>query len=265
MPMPIPAGRTEDSSCLFLYVIIMEVVMRSHLSSLAAVLAVLFLAGSAAAQDMKSETSGEIPALSAFHEIIYPIWHTAYPSKDYAALRGFVSQVDSLAANIYAIKLPAILHEKTAKWNAALAQFKAAVIAYDKAAATKDDAALLNAAEALHAKYEGLVRAIRPVLAEMDVFHQALYVVYHKYASAKQYDEIRGASADLLAKAEAVAQAHLPKSREAKSEAFKKAAAELVDAAKSLDAAGRNHDHDGMDKGVERLHAKFQALEKLFE
>lgn len=239
--------------------------MSNRFRLFAVVLAILSLAGAAAAQDMKSETSGEIPALSAFHEVIYPIWHTAYPSKDYAALRGFVSQINELAAQIYAIKLPAILHEKTAKWNEALAQFKAAVEAYDKAAAGKDDAALLNAAEALHAKYEGLVRAIRPVLAEMEVFHQALYVVYHRYAPEKQYDKIRGASADLLAKAEAVAKAQLPKSRETKAEAFKKAAAELVDAAGALDAAGKNHDHEGMEKGVDVLHAKYQALEKLFE
>jgi hypothetical protein len=229
-------------------------------------LVLLGLAGAlAAAQDMKSETSGEIPELSAFHEIIYPIWHTAYPSKDYAALRGFVPRINELAAKIDTVKLPAILHEKTAKWNEALAQFKAAVETYDKAAAGQDDATLLNAAEALHAKYEGMVRAIRPVLAEMDAFHQALYIVYHKYAPEKQYDKIRGASGDLLAKAEAVAKAQLPKSREAKAEVFKKAAAELVDAARALDAAGKNHDHEGMEKGVDVLHAKYQALEKLFE
>ncbi len=238
--------------------------MKRQLSFLAVALTVLFAAG-AAAQDMKSETSSEIPALAAFHEVIYPIWHTAFPSKDYSALRGFVPQVDSLAAKIYAAQLPAILHEKTAKWNEALAQFKAAVETYDKTAAGKDDAALLNAAEALHAKYEAMVRAIRPVLPEMDTFHQALYVVFHKYTPEKQYDMIRGATADLLAKAEAVAKAQLPKSREAKSEAFKIAAAELVEAAKTLDAAGKNHDHGGMEKGVDVLHAKYQALEKLFE
>ena len=230
--------------------------MKRQLSFLAAALAVLFVAG-VDAQDMKSETSGEIPALSAFHEIIYPIWHTAHPSKDYAALRSFVPQVDALASKIYTAELPAILHEKTAKWNEALAQFKAAVETYDKTAAGQDDAALLNAAEALHAKYEGLVRSIRPILPEMDLFHQALYVVYHKFAPEKQYD--------LLAKAEAVAKAQLPKSRAAKSGAFKIAAAELVEAAKALDAAGKNHDHGGMEKGVDVLHAKYQALEKLFD
>jgi len=246
------------------YLKIMEVVMKRQLSFLAAALAVLFVAG-VDAQDMKSETSGEIPALSAFHEIIYPIWHTAHPSKDYAALRSFVPQVDALASKIYTAELPAILHEKTAKWNEALAQFKAAVETYDKTAAGQDDAALLNAAEALHAKYEGLVRSIRPILPEMDLFHQALYVVYHKFAPEKQYDQISGATADLLAKAEAVAKARLPKSREAKSGAFKIAAAELVEAAKALDAAGKNHDHGGMEKGVDVLHAKYQALEKLFD
>jgi hypothetical protein len=242
---------------------ILEAIMQKRLTFL--VLALALVCTAAAAQDMKSETSTEIPALSAFHEIIYPIWHTAYPSKDYAALRGYVAEVNKLAAPIFEVKLPAILHERTAKWTEGLAQFKASVEAYNKCAAGKDDAALLSAAEVMHAKYEGLVRTIRPVLAEVDTFHQALYVVFHKYAPEKQYDKIRGASADLLAKAEAVAKATLPKSREAKTEAFKKAAAELVDAAKALDAAGKNHDHEGMEKGVDVLHTKYQAVEKLFD
>jgi hypothetical protein len=51
---------------------------------------------------------------------------------------------------------------------------------------------------------------------------------------------------------------------EAKSEAFKKAAAELLTEARQLDASGQAHDHAGMGKGVDDVHAKYQALEKLF-
>jgi hypothetical protein len=51
-----------------------------------------------AAQDMAKETKSEVPELTAFHEVIYPIWHTAYPDKDVKALRGFVPQINELAA-----------------------------------------------------------------------------------------------------------------------------------------------------------------------
>ena len=83
-----------------------------------------------AAQDMAKETKSEVPELSAFHEIIYPIWHTAYPSKDVKALRGFVPQINELASKIYAAKLPGILREKEAVWKEGVAQLKKAVDDY---------------------------------------------------------------------------------------------------------------------------------------
>lgn len=215
-------------------------------------------------QEQTAETKSEVPELTAFHDVIYPIWHTAYPEKDYKALRSFVPQINELAAKIYGAKLPGILREKEAKWKDGVALLKKSVDDYNAAAAGKDDQALLNAAEALHSKYESLVRTLRPVLKEMDVFHQGLYIVYHKYLPDKEYDKIRGAGADLVTKAEAVTKAVLPSRLEAKAGEFKTAAAELLEAAKSLDAAGQAHDHAGMENGIDKLHAKYQALEKLF-
>ena len=211
------------------------------------------------------ETESAIPELEAFHEIIYPIWHTAYPDKDTKALRGYVAQVDALAANIYAAKLPGILREKQPKWDEGLARFRKSVDDYRAAAAGTNDEALLKSAETLHSMYEALVRTIRPVLPEIDAFHQALYVIYHKYAPDKAYDSIRGASADLLAKAETVGKAALPARLQAKSADFAKASAELIAAARQLDAAANGHDHQGMLDGVDRVHVKYQALEKLFD
>jgi len=221
----------------------------------------------AQAQEMagSGETKSEVPELIAFHEIIYPIWHAAYPEKDYAALRRYVAEINKLAAPIYNAKLPGILREKEAKWKEGLAAFKKAVDDYNAAASGKDDQILLNAAEALHAKYEALVRAIRPLLKEVDEFHQSLYVVYHKYAPDKEYDKIRTSTSDLLTKAEAIIKISLPARLQAKTEPFKKAASELFDAVKELEAAGKAHDHDGLEKGVEKVHSKYQALEKIFD
>jgi len=221
--------------------------------------------GWALAQQQAVETKSEVPELTAFHDVIYPIWHTAYPDKDYKALRSFVPQINELAAKIYAAKLPGILREKEAKWKDGVALLKKAVDGYNAAASSTDDQALLVAAEALHAKYESLVRTLSPVLKEMEAFHQALYVVYHTYLPDKAYDKIRGACADLVIKAEAVTKATLPKRLEGKAGAFKTAAAELLAEAKALDAAGQAHDHDGMEECVNALHTKYQALEKIFD
>jgi hypothetical protein len=229
-------------------------------------LGLVFLAGiHVAALPQEAETKSEVPELWAFHEIIYPIWHNAYPKKDYQALRSYVPKVNELAAKVYAAPLPGILRDKKDKWAEGVAQLRKAVDYYAQAAAGKDDQALLNAAEALHARFESLARIIIPVIPELDAFHQVLYVIYHKYAPDKAYDKIRSVTPELLAKAEAVVKAKLPSGMSEKKDAFQKAAAALLEAVQALDAAGKARDRSGMDKGIETVHSCYQALEKLFE
>ena len=203
--------------------------------------------------------------LSAFHEVVYPIWHTAYPEKDIAMLKSLVPQVNELAANVYAAKLPGILRDKQAKYDAGLAEFRGAVDAYNAAAEGADEKALLDAAEVLHARYEGLVRILRPVLKEMDAFHKVLYVVYHTALPGQDWAAVRAAAPDLKGKAEAVAQATLPARLQDKSEAFAKAAADLVGAATDLAALGPNTDGAAVERAVQKLHARYQDLEKIFD
>ena len=211
------------------------------------------------------ETESRVEELSEFHEIIYPIWHTAYPEKDYAALREFVPEVNRLAKNVFNAKLPGILRDKKAKWDEGLAQLKRAVEDYNKAAAGKDDQALLDAAEALHAKYEMMVRLIRPVLKEVDEFHKVLYVIYHKYLPNKKYADIRSVTDDMIEKAEAITKAMLPKRLEAKADEFSSSAQELLEATKMLKASCLTENEEVVKSAVETLHTKYQNLEKIFD
>lgn len=223
--------------------------------------------GGLTAQDaaLAQETSSSVPELEAFHEVIYPIWHTAYPEKDIEALKGFVAEINKLAAPVYAAKLPGILREKQAKWDAGLAEFRKAVDAYNAAAKGTDGQALLDAAEALHARYEGLVRAIRPVLKEVDAYHQTLYVVFHKLLPGKKWAEIKTAAAELAVKADAVAGATLSKRLESRAEAYKAAAADLKQATAGLVAACDQGQAAAIEAAVNAVHAKYQALEKVFD
>jgi hypothetical protein len=225
----------------------------------------LALSVAAAIPVLAQETESAVPELSAFHEIIYPIWHTAYPEKDIAMLKSLAPQVNELAANVYTAKLPGILRDKQAKYDAGLAQFRAAVEAYNAAAKGSDDKAMLDAAEVLHAKYEGLVRILRPVLKEMDDFHKVLYVVYHTDLPAKDWAAVRAAAPDLRAKAEAVTAAKLPARLEAKAEAFAKASGELAKAAAALAGLGPKADGAAVEQAVQRLHSRYQDLEKIFD
>lgn len=224
----------------------------------------LFLA-SGQEQDVSAETESRISELDAFHEIIYPIWHTAYPEKDIEALKGFVPEINELAAKVYAAKLPGILRDKEAKWKAGLVELKQAVEAYNGAAKGNDDKALLDAAEDLHAKYEMLVRTIRPVLKEVDEFHKVLYVVFHEYLPEEKWEDIRGAAPDLKAKAEAVTNATLSSRLESKADVFKAAAEDLLKAAVALEKAGAGGDGAAIKQAVLELHTKYQDLEKIFD
>lgn len=211
------------------------------------------------------EPSTSVPELEKFHDVIMPMWHTAYPAKDYAALRKIAPDVQAGVAKIAAVKLPGILHEKEAAWAKGIAELKAAAAAYQKAAAGADDKALLLAAENLHTVYEAQVRIIRPVVPEMDEFHKTLYVVQHTFVPEKKWADVCKASPELLTKAETLAKATLPKRVEAKSEAFKKESAALVADAKALVAACKANQAAGIEKATDQLHARYEGLGKIFE
>lgn len=211
------------------------------------------------------ETESQVPELTSFHDIIYPIWHTAYPEKDYAALRKFAPEVRSHAEKIYAAKLPGILRDKEAKWREGVEEFRKAVETYLAAAASDDDAALLSAAELLHAKYEMLVRIIRPVLKEVDAFHRVLYVVYHKHLPDQNYEAIASRSEEMVRLAEAILAASLPRRLEGKEEAFRLASRELLDSTQDLLELAKSGPGPAMAAAVERVHTAYQSLEKVFD
>ncbi len=212
-------------------------------------------------EECADETNTNIPALAEFHEVIYPIWHTAYPAKDIEMLKSFVEEVNQKAEKIFNVKLPGILREKEAKWKKGVEEFKESVDKYNEAAQGSDEQALLDAAELLHAKYENLVRIIRPIVKELDEFHKVLYVIYHRYLPEKKWTEIRKECNSLKEKSQKVLEAKLPKKLENKSDEYKKLSKELI---KSVDNLCKAKDND-MEKAVEEMHSKYEALQNMFE
>jgi hypothetical protein len=211
------------------------------------------------------DTVWRVPELDEFHEVMYPIWHTAYPAKDYDALKKFVEEVNIKAKKIYSATLPGIQREKQLKWNEGVMQFQTSVADYNKFAAGDDNEGLLKAAENLHTKYEMLVRTIRPVLKEMDDFHKTLYIVYHDYLPNKNYKKLGKVTDLLIKKAKAVTKAKLPARLESKKDAFTLAAAELLISTQDLKKRVRANNKISIDAAVENMHSKYQQLEHIFE
>ena len=77
------------------------------------------------ATEVDAETEARVPALTAFHEVVYPLWHEAWPKKDVDALVALAPKVDDGVAAIAKAELPGILRDKKATWASAVERLKA--------------------------------------------------------------------------------------------------------------------------------------------
>lgn len=103
-----------------------------------------------AQENYANETEVNIQQLDKFHEVIFPIWHKAFPDKDYNSLHSYSDKIQKLASDIYKVELPGIFRDKKDQWQVGIKNFKVAVENYTKYSSAKDDEKLLKAAEELH-------------------------------------------------------------------------------------------------------------------
>jgi len=213
-----------------------------------------------------SEINSTVPELFEFHDIIYPIWHTAYPEKNYSMLKEMVPDVNAGAEKIYSAKLPGILRDKESDWKEGVSKFRSSVERYDKAMEGTDETEMLNAAEELHSDFEMLVRIIRPVTKEVDEFHKVLYMIYHHHWPNKNMEELGKAVDDLNMRADELNNCVLPKWAADKSEDFKEQSQKLYDSTEKLKALKDSKaDVSEIEKAIEKVHDNYVALEKLFD
>jgi hypothetical protein len=212
-----------------------------------------------------TEIESSVPELFEFHEVIYPIWHTAYPEKNYAMLKEMVTDVNSGAEKIYSAELPGILRDKQEVWENGVAKLRSSVEKYNEAMAGTNEEEMLLAAEDLHSDYEMLVRIIRPVTKEVDEFHKVLYMIYHHYWPNKNMEEFGNAVDDLSMRADELANCVLPKWASDKSDSFKEQSQKLYESTKNLkELKDSKADETQLNKAIEDVHDNYVALEGLF-
>jgi hypothetical protein len=236
-------------------------------TALAAVAAAIVLSmGPAAAQAPKpEEINSSVPALDAMHEVIMPMWHEAWPNKDYKALAGLVPAIEQHVAAISRAELPGILRDKTPQWKAGVATLSASAAAYRTAVASANNEALLKAAEKLHSDYEGLVKVVRPVLKEMDEFHGALYTLYHYQLNPFQLAKVTESAQALTVKMEALNKAVLPERLKAKTESFTAQRAALARSVDAVTATLGTKDEARIKVAIEAMHGAYENLERIFQ
>lgn len=227
-------------------------------------------AGSAAAASStdpvsKEEITRQVPALNDLHEVIYTLWHEAYPAKDYAKIKELLPRADELTAKLDAATLPGILRDSQTAWDAGKAKLKDALAALHGAAGANDEPAMLAQVEAYHGAFEGLVRIVRPVVPELDSFHQELYRLYHYHAPAYDLEAIRADAAAMQAKIPPLKGAKLPARLAEKQKEFDAAVATLAGAVDDLVTTAKKDEKERVLAAVETVHMAYVKTEKIFE
>lgn len=212
-----------------------------------------------------SETSWDVPELFAFHDVIYQIWHTAFPNKDIDMLKGLKNDVNTGAEKIFNVKLSGILRDKEDKWKEGVEKLRSSVEFFNQSAEGGDDQAMLNAAEVLHSDYEMLVRSIKPMSKEIDDYHQTLYMIYHYYYPEKDYFNLKAASSELHRKAGLIKSSDIPRRAVNKKDEYLSLVENLDKATEKFMIAMKNDELEKIDDLVENVHTKYQALEHLFD
>jgi len=212
------------------------------------------------------ETNARVPELEAFHKPIYTLWHKAWPEKDIAQLKQLYPDVESAYKTLAAAKLPGILRDKQTVWNEKLAILGGGVKAYQEAIAANDSLAILKSTEDVHMFYEHMVRLIRPVVKELDEFHQVLYLIHHYYLPEYNVAKLKESADSLLVKSAALKDAKLSKRHEAKTEQFKKSSAALAESVMAfVEAVNSEKDKATVVKLGDTMHTRYQMVEKVFE
>jgi hypothetical protein len=224
----------------------------------------LVTAGLSGFAQTPADAVAQVPALDSFHDVIRTIWHEAWPKKDAARLQKLLPEVEKGIEAVAAAPLPGILREKKAAWEEGVKKLQSAGGDYTAAVAAKDDAKLLAAAEVLHSRFEGLMRAIRPALKELDDFHSTLYLLYHHYLPKYEIEKIKSSVTELAKKMVALNAAQLPERLKQKESAFQAARTSLSQSVDALDPAIRSNQEKAVKAAIEAVHSNYQALDRVF-
>ncbi len=223
------------------------------------------IVGAAAETAGTAETRAEVPELTAFHEVIAQLWHGAWPAKDYTQMKDLLARVEQGVASVEGASLPGILRDKQAAWDGQLAALRTTLERYRAAVVSDDDEALADAVEALHARFESMVRLIHPALPELDAYHVVLYRIYHYLAPGRDLPGVRAAAEDLSGRCGDLRAAPVPKRYEASGERLATEVAALCERTERLRQAAAGEIWDPVEPTIGEVHSQYLIVAGLFE
>ncbi|MGD2295794.1 MAG: hypothetical protein PVF22_08150, partial [Candidatus Aminicenantes bacterium] len=213
----------------------------------------------------EEEISTSVPALSDLHEVVYPLWHDAFPEKDYDLIKELLLQLDSLTQELDQAELPGILRDKQSKWDEGKQALKSSLEKLHQAAEADDREEMLSQTEAFHAGFERLVRTIRPVVPELEAFHQELYKLYHYYLPNYELEKIQSAVAAMLEKIGPLKAAQLSARLSSRQGDFQAAVETLETELNELAEIVKTGKKKEISSAVEKVHTAYQNTERIFD
>ena len=192
-----------------------------------------------------------------------PLWHEAWPAKDTKAMARILPDIDRHVKAVSAAKLPGILRDKQAAWDAGVKQLQAGAEAYRAAVEKKDDEALLKAAERLHMDYEKLVRVVRPVTprSTRSTRRSTSCSTTTWKAPAAHGERARAGAEGEDGRAERRRATRPPEGQGAR---VRGRQGRAVDAVAALVAAVDGKNEPAIKAAVERVHTDYENLEAIF-
>lgn len=205
-----------------------------------------------------------LDGLSEFHEVLQPIWHAAYPEKDYQAIKESVPEFKERMEVIQNADLPGFFREKEEEFKKKREALANAVLDFEKKAKGDNNQELLKATENLHTAYEILVRVFAPRVKELENFHLVLYPVWHVALPDKDYDALIASAPKFQEKMDLLMKVEL-------SEKFKGISKEFTEKRtalnKSLDEfvkACNKKDKKGIEEKLDKMHTAYMDLDEVF-
>ncbi len=212
------------------------------------------------------EAKPEAKELTQYHKVIHKLWHVAYPNKDINMIIQLYDDLKDGADKIANAKLPGILRDKEKIWKENVEKLLLSINNLKNAIDKKDTHEILKSAEAIHTMYEALVKVIKPPIKEVDEFHQTLYVLYHYYVPEYNIEKIKMLIPELLQKMKNLKNASIPEKLKQKEGKFKTLVLELEkELSNFVLAVESDKDKTTIKNAMEKVHQKYQAIEKIFE
>ena len=212
-----------------------------------------------------TELTAEVPELDAVHEFMSPLWHDAFPAQDYEAIAAAVPQFEASLSALAEAQLPGIMQDKLARWEEQkqlmLGSFEELKTAVDAG----NQAEMLAYTEAFHMNYEGMVRIVRPVLPELEAFHQHLYGLYHYYGPGYDLEKIGGAATEMAAAIPPLQGAELPSNLAGHQAHFEMVVTALGEAVGALMAALPDPTKADVEAAIETVHAAYEEILGIFD